>query len=162
MKSRNNRVSKQVVVQRLLPLQPGITQPYSVLATTDVNYNGATVENTIIKPVATGLTKENLDRMNNLSNNIEPSTSTENGNSKLDITDDDADVVKNCDIVDAGNDGPLLSSVSETDQIDSDEEENNRIRQKFNEDPGIQSLMEISLPSPIPMVNVTEDCKHFV
>lgn len=107
--------------------------------------------------------------MNNLSKNVSVMPSTSNGNGRhmteldsliddQDVNKSDMNVVKNCDIIDIESDAPLLSSACKADQMDSDEEETNRIRQNFNDDPGIQSLMEISLPSPIPMVN-HDECK---
>lgn len=131
------------------------------------------METPLIKPITSGLTRENLDRMNNLSNNIETiqNASFEYGSSHTDgrsscenkieePTNGNGVEMKNCDIVDAGESELLLTPTSEAhDHLDSDEEENNRMRQKFDEDPGIQSLMELSLPSPIPMINVTDDCK---
>lgn len=92
-----------------------------------------------------------------------------NGNSKhdnevsdedqMDSEDDEEESDQNngqihcCDNIDS------VCEPSDEDQLDSDDEETNRMRQRINNDPGIQSLMEISLPSPIPMVNVHDDCK---
>lgn len=161
-----------MVVQRLLPLQPGITQPYSMLATTDVSYS---IDSSIMKPSTSTeykstLTEENLSKLNHLSQtNVSNGTSrgdlstSSNDTSNEDCSDngDDSkydDRVETCDTVDS--EANLADySASDADQVDSDEEENNRIRQRFDEDPGIQSLMEISLPSPIQMVHSIDECK---
>lgn len=177
-KPRNTRISKQVVVQRLLPLQPGITQPFGVLTTADVtNY---TIEGPMIKATSSVeyksvLTEENLrnhlstDANSNLptgsidittSNNnnatenfIENSSSAESGHVKCDSG------IETCDIIDSeiNNTTPGFFT-SDADLIDSDEEENNRMRQRLNDDPGIQSLMEISLPSPMQTVHSADEC----
>lgn len=172
-------MSKQVVVQRLLPLQPGIQQPYEmrVLSTPDVGYsNSTTVENSVAKSneFNSTLTTENLNLLNSLSgsvgsnaavmdknaNNKEVRNASTSDISKLLILDDDdvdynQEVLPNPQLVNKTDDKP-----TETDEaIESDEEENIRIRQKLNEDPGIQSLMEISLPSPIPIASSSDECK---
>lgn len=172
-------MSKQVVVQRILPLQPGITQqPYSVLPTADVNYS---IESSPIKPSSSSsstssleykssLTEENLSRMNNLSENTNSNSqlrsindqssnssirtietsSTEHSNCGIEI--------KHCDMVDSRGDKLDRPAF---DVVCIDEEENNRLRQRLDDDPGIQSLMEISLPSPIPIVSSTDECEFF-
>ncbi|XP_055304646.1 protein cramped isoform X2 [Sitodiplosis mosellana] len=173
VKGRNTRVQKQVVVQRILPLQPGITQPYGVYAAPDINYP---IENSMIKPSSSAssstssveyksiLTEENLSRMNHLSEDDNPnlrssSIDKSSSNSSTQNNEDNSSAsehqkcdsgIESCDMIDSGDNEPEYSA-SDADQMDSDEEENNRIRQRLNEDPGIQSLMEISLPSPIPI-----------
>lgn len=177
-------MSKQVVVQRLLPLQPGVptlTQPYGVLGTPDLN--NYPLDNSIIKGSSSSsveyksiLTEENLSRMNHLSEdsnptaqmrsaidtnasnssaeNAEASTST-NKHAKCDSA------IETCDMIDAEESAKPDYSTDDAEQVsvDSDEEENNRMRQILNEDPGIQSLMEISLPSPIQIAHSVDDCK---
>lgn len=167
-----------MVVQRLLPLQPGITQPFGVLTTADVsNY---TIEGgTMIKASSqveykSILTEENLrnhlstDASSNVSsgptNDITSSnnkatekfiesSSTESVHEKCDSG------LETCDIIDSEiNKSTPEFFTSDAELIDSDEEENNRIRQRLNEDPGIQSLMEISLPSPIAIVHSADEC----
>lgn len=180
VKGRNNRVSKQVVVQRILPLQPGITQPFGVLATPDIN--NYPIDSSMIKPSSSSsssveyksiLTEENLSRMNHLSEdanspvqlrsidndsshssagNLEENSSTSE-HQKCDSG------IETCDMLNSAENTPEYSTIDvEPVDIDSDEEENNRIRQRFNEDPGIQSLMEISLPSPIPITHSVDEC----
>lgn len=186
-KGRNSRMSKQVVVQRILPLQPGITQPFSVLPTADVNYP---IENAIIKPSAStssssssstsssveyksSLTEENLSRMNNLSENTNSNShlrSTDSNSSSNSIRSIDSNSstsqqhpkcdsgIETSDMIDSGSDKSKHADYDVVDDI-VEEEENNRLRQRLNDDPGIQSLMEISLPSPIPIVSSTDECK---
>lgn len=68
--------------------------------------------------------------------------------------------IESCDIIDSGiNKSTPEFFDCDADLIDSDEEENNRMRQRLNDDPGIQSLMEISLPSPMPIVHSADECK---
>lgn len=170
-----------MVVQRLLPLQPGITQPFGVITTADIT--SYPIEGTIIKAPSSIeyksiLTEENLRNhlstdakstiptgsmdITTISNNkvttetfIE-SSSTENEYVKCDNR------IETCDIIDSAINKSMppefFTTTSDEVLIDSDEEENNRMRQKFNEDPGIQSLMEISLPSPIPIVHSADEC----
>lgn len=172
-------MSKQVVVQRILPLQPGITQPFSVLPTADVSYS---IENTMIKPspsssspsssstleYKSSLTEENLSRMNNLSedsssNSMRSVDSNSSNSSSRNIENNSSTSehskcdsgIETCDITG----GDRSHHIPSFNVVDIDEEENNRLRQKLNDDPGIQSLMEISLPSPIQMVNSADECK---
>lgn len=174
-------MSKQVVVQRILPLQPGITQqPYSVLPTADVNYS---IESSPIKPSSSSssasasassmeykssLTEENLSRMNNLSENTnsnsqQRSINDQSSNSSIRAIETSSTEhpncgieIKHCDMVDSR--GDKLDPPA-FDVVGIDEEENNRLRQRLDDDPGIQSLMEISLPSPIPIVSSTDECE---
>lgn len=166
-----------MVVQRLLPLQPGITQPFGVLTTADVT--SYPLEGTMIKassPVEykSILTEENLrnhlstdansnipigsiditsSNINATENFIENSSTEEDEHVKCDSE------IETCDIIDSGiNKSTPEFFTSDAELIDSDEEENNRIRQRFNDDPGIQSLMEISLPSPMPIVHSADEC----
>lgn len=184
-------MSKQVVVQRILPLQPGITQPFSVLPTADVNYP---IESAIIKPSAStpsspspststsssssveyksSLTEENLSRMNNLSENTNSNShlrSTDSNSSTNSIRSIDSNSstsqqhpkcdsgIETSDMIGSGGDKSKHADYDVVDDI-VEEEENNRLRQQLNNDPGIQSLMEISLPSPIPIVSSTDECK---
>lgn len=178
-----------MVVQRLLPLQPGITPPYNVLTPADVtNYP---IENAMIKASSTAeykssLTEENL--RNHLSDgagaNAPTTTATATATAAaaaIDILSSNSKTAQNivdclnisenpkcdrgieiCDMIVSATDHnkPLMTTEYFTaDLIDSDEEENNRIRQRLNEDPGIQSLMEISLPSPIPIAHSSDECK---
>lgn len=172
-------MSKQVVVQRILPLQPGITQqPYSVLPTADVNYS---IESSPIKPSSSSssassveykssLTEENLSRMNNLSENTNSnsqlrSINDQSSNSSIQTIETSSTEhpncgieIKHCDMVDSRGD-KLDHPAFDVEGIE--EEENNRLRQRLDDDPGIQSLMEISLPSPIPIVSSTDECELF-
>lgn len=192
VKGRNARAAKQVVVQRILPLQPGISQPYGMLAAPDqMTYS---IENSVIKSSTSSsststspssssteykstLTEENLSRMNHLTEGASSSLqmpsidSSSSISSTINANDNDASNhseqpkcdsgIETCDIMDSGNSMPDYSTpdADQTEEMDSDEEENNRIRRRLNEDPGIQSLMEISLPSPIPMTHSVDDCK---
>lgn len=170
-----------MVVQRFLPLQPGIQQPYNVLTPTDVNYNSSTTphESPIIKAndFNSTLTTKNVNLMNSLTETSCASTSTDkNANrewpqtptdiSRLLKLDDEgidiecAKVMDSTTIDNAQNEQQHLIE-EDDDANESDEEENNRMRQKINEDPGIQSLMEISLPSPIPIAS-PDECKPFL
>lgn len=160
-----------MVVQRILPLQPGISQPYGVLTTADVN--SYPIENAMSpSPVEykSILTEENL--RNHLSGDTASSSSARS----IDINSSNSKSAQNaeetssssehtkcdrgietCDImIGSGGNNP---SEYFTSDLDSDEEENNRIRQRLNDDPGIQSLMEISLPSPIQIVHSVDECK---
>ncbi|XP_031636606.1 protein cramped [Contarinia nasturtii] len=190
MKGRNNRAAKQVVVQRILPLQPGISQPYGMLAAPDpITYS---IESSVIKSSTSSssssspsssssleyksiLTEENLSRMNHLTEDASAnpyirSIDTNSSNSSTINADDNNTTdlsehqkcdsgIETCDIIDSGTNKPEYSAsdADQVEEVDSDEEENNRIRQRLNEDPGIQSLMEISLPSPIPMAHSVDD-----
>lgn len=170
-KSRINRTPKQVVVQRLLPLQPGISQPY-MLPTPDANYSAPNMANVPLNgpmdelPALAGpstppiehsstLTAENLNRLNTLSAQqlVQP-PHRPTDISKL-LADEDSDTecdreIENCDM------GNGLGGMP---QLDSDEEENRRLQKQFNEDPGIQCLMDISLPSPLPMASHHCKCR---
>lgn len=158
-----------MVVQRLLPLQPGITQPFGVLTTADVNYP---IENAMTQaPVEykSILTEENLrnhlseevssntsNKPININSSPEPNVMETASTSDRDHSKCDSGI-ETCDImIDSEGDKPTEYFTSD---LDSDEEENNRIRQRFNEDPGIQSLMEISLPSPIPITHAADECE---
>lgn len=167
-KSRINRTPKQVVVQRLLPLQPGISQPY-VLSTPDANYSTPNMTNVpLTGPIdPTGLagpstssleinatlTAENLNRLNTLAEHqiIQPPNPPTDISKLLD-TDSDSECDREIQSCEMGN------GLGGMPELDSDEEENRRLQKQFNEDPGIQCLMDISLPSPIPMTS--HNCKY--
>lgn len=185
-KSRNNRPSKLVVVQRLLPLQPGMTQTYGVVTTTDAKYSGAT--NTDSTPSRSPsddksndddrlpsrpksmLTSENLSRINQLSNYKTNNNNREgvlNVNKSMDMSrllefenasakeDDDSD--EN----DTGSSRMEEESVeSEEDETSDNSDAGDSMHRKMSEDPGIQSLMDISLPSPLPINNSSEECMY--
>lgn len=153
-----------MVVQRLLPLQPGIAQPF-VLPTPDVNYSSnANIANNAppampgpsTQPIESNstLTAENLNRLNTLVDHsivpqpLQPPTDI----SKLLEEDSDNECdkeIQNCDMGDQFGALP---------QLDDDDEENRRLRQRFDEDPGIQCLMDISLPSPLQMPSTSHEC----
>lgn len=160
---------------------PTLTQPYGVLSTPDIN--SYSLDNSIIKGASSTpveyksiLTEENLSRMNHLSEDSSPTTSmrsidnnacnssvqveasTSTSTSKHASCDS---VIETCDMIRTEDNAKPVYATINTEQgiIDSDEEENNRMRQRLNEDPGIQSLMEISLPSPIQLGHSVDDCK---
>lgn len=159
-------------MQRLLPLQPGITQPYGVFATTDATYPIESTMTSSSVEYKSILTEENLSRMNHLSedaNTKSHTTATDiNSSNKsaqsIEYNSNTSEQTKcdngidNCDTIDSGDNQPEYTTSNS--DMDSDEEENNRIRQRLDADPGIQSLMEISLPSPIPLVHSADECKH--
>lgn len=133
-KPRNNRVSKQVVVQRLLPLQPGITQQFRVLTTADVtNYS---IDNAMAPPSVeynSILTKENLR------NHLSEETNSNMSSKSIDINSSDGQHamavastsehtkcdsrIETCDIM-IGSDGNKPPEYFSSD-LDSDEKENN-------------------------------------
>lgn len=116
------------------------------------------------------LTEENLSRMNHLSEDINSnlrlrSIDINSSNNSTQNNEDSSSSgehqkcdsgIGSCDVIDSVDNEPEYLA---SDQMDSDEEENNRIRQRLNEDPGIQSLMEISLPSPIPINHSVDECE---
>lgn len=155
-------------MQRLLPLQPGITQQFGVLTTADAtNYpiDNAMASSTVeYKSI---LTEENLrnhlseeTNSNVSSKSIDINSSTAQNSMAIASTSEHTKCdseIDTCDIM-IDSDGNKPSQYFTSD-LDSDEEENDRIRQRLNEDPGIQSLMEISLPSPIPIVHSADECE---
>lgn len=177
-KSRINRTPKQVVVQRLLPLQPGIAQPY-VLTTSEVNYPNASIDNnTLLKSTKSSivecnstLTTENLNKLNTYSETINSNTVAVNNNMNNELnnidmsrlldsdTDDCDNEIQNCDV---NQDKLQFLEIPETDIIISDddieEEENQRLHVRLDDDPGIRSLMELSLPSPLPLASSSDEC----
>lgn len=84
----------------------------------------------------------------------QPTYSTNDMNELLnDNSDDECDrEIQNCDIADGFAHMPQLDT--------DDEEENRRFRERFNDDPGIRCLMDISLPSPLPMASTSHECKN--
>lgn len=158
-------------MQRLLPLQPGITQQFGVLTTADAtNYpidNAMAPQTVEYKSI---LTEENLR------NHLSEETTSNVSSKSMDISSSSAQnavaiastsehtkcdsEIESCDIM-IDSDGNKPSEYFTSD-LDSDEEENNRIRQRLNEDPGIQSLMEISLPSPIPINHSADECESLL
>lgn len=186
LKLRNSRPSKQVVVQRLLPLQPGMAQTYGVVNTNDVEYSGNSnmhdesstssddrTSNNHKHASATQakslLTSENLDRINarhydnNNRENVHNVNKTIDMNHLLDDNDDDEDDEDDHDNEQTNE----LSDGNDVDEIDADEidgegdgEAIDEESRRLNEDPGIQSLMEISLPSPFPAHAAADECVY--
>lgn len=185
-RSRNNRPSK-LVVQRLLPLQPGMTQTYGVVTTTDGKYSSATnTETPPLRPPTDDkhneddrlpsrpksmLTSENLSRINQLSNYITNNNNREgnlNVNKSTDMSrllefenarvheDDDSD---DNDTGSRNLNDELVES--EEDESSDNSDAGDLIHRRMREDPGIQSLMDISLPSPLPIHNPSDECMYY-
>ncbi|KAJ6637259.1 Protein cramped [Pseudolycoriella hygida] len=156
LKSRNNRPSKQVIVQRILPLQPGMTQSV-VTAGMDFMSNG------IIRPngVTSTVSRETSHSSKSFSNNdmglhknrkntedddsastssaakMKIETSTEKVD-KVDTTNSKADSF--IEIIDESQPPPEVQKATEN----------------VGDDACIQSIMDLSLPSPISNGNMDE------
>lgn len=168
-------------MQRLLPLQPGITQSYY---TTDVKYNGNLsqehankVHQTATETSASALTSENISKIIFRHNNetivsnstvtaiskrcqptmdmsklleIDDETHSMDGNKESDKLNDSTNRIS--DVVDGLDENEIVA-------IEQSQDEKAKISRQLNDDPGIQSLMEISLPSPLPSSPSADECK---
>lgn len=172
---RNNRTSKQLVVQRLLPLQPGMPQNIGVVTpANDIKYGSVKLDNTIRKQLR--VETETSPKAANETNYVINQKSGSLDMSKLLEIDDEPEEVcdkkPENDEIKVSNVAPDQSAVltlpdiqlqtnSDLESVEPNVEEENeedRIRRHLDEDPGIQSLMEISLPSPIPIIPAPEEC----
>lgn len=172
LKNHQNRLRHQVVVKRLL-LQPGVIQSYDSAAGNNAKFNGtskfanAMTSSSVEKsgdnkaPMAKTkslLTSENLNRINAHHikyNNGDASEShnVKKVNSTLINANHDHD-----DEQEADRDQEVTCSDAHEDIIESTANQStDEVTQQYSDDPGIQSLMEISLPSPF--VAHTDECK---
>lgn len=146
MRMRNSRQSNQVVVQRLLPLQPGVSNAYGLVTTQEeflkstLRTNGNSSANgggqieppslsSIKKVFHTPPTeaKKTFTKNNNNNNNVEKAkSSADNKKAKSEEIET-----------------PTPSKLA--DEIDAIVENENSL----SDDPGLKSLLEISLPSPV-------------
>lgn len=143
-------------MQRLLPLQPGIAHSYGVLSAstaTDVKYNnGLEMPNKFM-----GTSTDAADSTHPTDNvrpnsryECKPSTSQTATAISSDVHTSAVDMPELLQIESECDDG-----LDETDSIESEIYDRSN---KLDDDPGIQSLMEISLPSPIPIASSNEEC----
>lgn len=155
----------------MLPLQPGVTQTY--VTATSANYNGTSKPGDastssssgqtgeINSPAANAkslLTSENLSRINAHHNNNNNNGASKSYNTSqlvqmksllIDVDDDDDE--------EHDEDGEQIGEFS--DATDSGiSQGGDDVAQKLSDDPGIQSLMEISLPSPFPANMTSDEC----
>lgn len=131
-----------------------MAQSYGVLSAstvTDVKYNGLEMVN---KFMAAPDTDTDADSTHILDNRFDckPSTSRTATAIHSNIqSSSSVDMPQLLQMHVTCDDGP-----DETDSIES--EKCDRSSSKLDDDPGIQSLMEISLPSPIPIVSSNDEC----
>lgn len=133
-----------------------MTQSYGVLsasAASDVKYNGIEM---VSKFMATSA--DNADSTHGMENvesisryDCKPSTSRTATAISSDMHMSAVDMPQLLQIESECDDGP-----DETDSIES--EKCDRSSSELDDDPGIQSLMEISLPSPIPIAPSSDEC----
>lgn len=142
-------------MQRLLPLQPGMTQSYGVLSAstaTDVKYSGLEMENKFL--ATSSDTDDSMQSMENVKQiqpyDCEPSTSRMATAISSDAHSSAVDMPQLLQMESDCDDG--------TDETDSVEPEKCDRSSVLDDDPGIQSLMEISLPSPIPVASSNDEC----
>ncbi|XP_037050338.1 protein cramped isoform X2 [Bradysia coprophila] len=148
LKSRNNRPSKQVIVQRILPLQPGMAQSV-VTAGMDFMTNG------IIRP--NGLTST----ISREANHLKKSFSNNNVDShKSNKSTDDVDAPTTSSATVTTSDKSIETASSSNSVIEIiDESRSPEQPQKpaeVDDDPCIQSIMDLSLPSPMSNGNMDE------
>lgn len=162
-----------------------MAQTYGVVTSTNVKYNGnATNDNNVsrksssAKHIENGssnsnakslLTSENLDRINarhhkNNINNNNNNSDNDNVNKTLNINelldDEDNDDIDEDDEHETEQTGQLADDDDVVDGETSTTNEIDDVAARLNEDPGIQSLMEISLPSPMPIHAATDECMY--
>lgn len=150
---RNSRPSKQVVVQRLLPLQPGVSNSYGLVTTQEEyvksmlrpNGAGGTGGAAPSQPPITELLDAAVTPagVTSLSNNkIKLITNNNDDGRKSSNSKASATVAKHTNI--SGNSPANQEQVGITSSVDDDSDDDS-----LSDDPGIKSLLEISLPSPV-------------
>lgn len=179
-KLRNNRTSKQLVVQRLLPLQPGMPKNFGLVTpASDIKYGSVKLDDTLRKQLraetetSSSLMNESgssfvknqkigaLDMSKLLEIDDEYDTSNlETENDKRNVTETTSETTQQLNNT-ICNDKLTMDNELEAEELDVDEQdEEDTIRRRLNEDPGIQSLMELSLPSPIPTSSTSDECEY--
>lgn len=133
-----------------------MAQSYGVLSTStspDIKYNGPEMANKFM--VTSNDTADSMLPMENIRPNnryeCEPSTSRSALAIGSEVHTSAVDMPELLQLESECDDG-----LDETDSIEN--EKCDRSSTKLDDDPGIQSLMEISLPSPIPIVSANDEC----
>lgn len=161
-----------------------MTQTYGVVTTTDGKYSSATSTDTPpSRPLSDDkhneddrprpksmLTSENLSRINQLSNYKTNNNNREGVLNVNNLTDmsrllefEHASVHEDDDSDDNDTGSGRLndeSVESEEDESSDNSDAGDSIQRRMSEDPGIQSLMDISLPSPLPIHNSSDECMY--
>lgn len=129
-------------MQRLLPLQPGVAQSYDLLMTSDIN-NSDQMRNINYrnKHARSVSHSETLT-----SSTVATSTALDGNSSSLDMS-------KLLELSESHNGNPDEKQLT-------DEENNCDDAQNIINDPGIQSLLDISLSSPISISNRDDACSY--
>lgn len=163
------------MVQRLLPLQPGMPQHSVVKPASDIKYGSMKLDSTIRKQlrVETETSPKAANETNflsNIKNGSQDMSKLLEIDDESDACDKKPDVNEAVSVPDADTAHPIEETQETqtktiddigTEECTDSEDEEDRIRKHLNEDPGIQSLMEISLPSPIPLNPTSEECMYF-
>lgn len=151
IKARNSRPSKQVVVQRLLPLQPGVSQSYDVV-TSENPMDFIKLSKLPQDTPRTQIRKYD----NNDKKKSTPSVNSNNNNQKDSII-----LLETSSINSAKQPAPNSRSTRSETTVATCSDTRVESTDLIEDDPGIQSLMDISLPSPGPSANIDE-CKLYV
>lgn len=165
------------MVQRLLPLQPGMPQTYGVINpiknksnrtddiseyTHDEQSGSGTIQSSIGSAEKSLLTSENLNRINahqlNDVNDVKRVEMCETMNINQMSHDSDTEEDDEDD-----DDNGQSNDLSDDNDDENTRESNNsdEVSRRLNEDPGIQSLLDISLPSPFPVHGTSDECMYF-
>lgn len=132
-----------------------MTQSYGVLSAltaTDVKCNGLEIENKFLATSSDA--DDSMQSMENVKQiqpyDCKPSTSRTATATSSDVHSSAVDMPRLLPMESECDDGP--------DETDSNEDEKCDRSSELDNDPGIQSLMEISLPSPIPAASSNDEC----
>lgn len=128
-------------MQRLLPLQPGIAQSYDFLMTNDMN-NSEQLRNT---GYSNQQIRSSARTETCTSTTASTSSTAQNGNSSQ------LDISKLLDMNEPNEDNQSKEDENNSDDAKDDTD-------SISNDPGIQSLLDISLPSPISISSRNDEC----